>query len=326
MSTPSTCGRAGTARSTCRSRGPATTRNRHSRTSSSSRSLIRIVGAIGGGGTGALWLAALAVSFTALVAALGYLVALARIELGHGAARRSATYLLVFPTTLFLSAAYPESLFLALSLGSFYHARRGQWWLVGLLGFAASLTRPYGAVLVVPLAFEYLLQRGFDLRLVRRDGLWIALVPLGLPGFLAYIAWRFGAGAMGAAQQVWGRGFVPPWEVALRVFDGPVVVHGMTVGVSIVDLVFAGFFIAMVAAAWWRLRPTYALHATLLLATILSSGAFTSVPRYGLAIFPIFLVLGAWANRSARHEAVLTGSAILAGLAMALFASGRWVA
>lgn len=288
--------------------------------------LIRVVGALGGGGAGALWLAALAVSFAALVAAVGYLVALARIELGHGAARRSAIYLLLFPTTLFLSAAYPEALFLALSLGSFYHARRGQWWLVGLLGFAASLTRPYGALLVVPLAVEYLLQRGFDLRRVRRDCLWIGLVPLGLPAFLAYIAWRFGAEAMGAAQQVWGRGFVPPWEVARRVFDGPVVVHGMTLGISIVDLVFAGFFLAMVVAAWWRLRPTYALHATLLLATILSSGAFTSVPRYGLAMFPIFLVLGAWADRSSRHEAIVTVSAILAGLAMALFGSGHWVA
>ena len=288
--------------------------------------LIRVVGAVGGGGTGAMWLAALAMSFAALVAALGYLVALARIELSHGAARRAAIYLLVFPTTLFLSAAYPESLFLALSLGSFYHARRGQWRLVGLLGFAASLTRPYGALLVVPLAFEYLLQRGFDIRLVRRDCLWIALVPLGLPAFLAYIAWRFGAEAMGAAQQVWGRGFVPPWEVAQRVFDGPVLVHGLTVGISIVDLAFAGFFLAMVLVAWRRLRPTYALHASLLLATFLSSGAFTSVPRYGLAIFPIFLILGAWADRGSRHEALLAVSAILAGLAMALFGSGRWVA
>jgi Mannosyltransferase (PIG-V) len=288
--------------------------------------LISVVGALGWGGIGALWVAALVVSFAALVAAVAYLVALARIELGHGAARRAAVYLLVFPTTLFLTAAYPESLFLALSVGSFYHARRGQWWVAALLGFAASLARPYGALLVVPLALEYLLQRRFDLRLVRRDVLWLGIVPLGLVAFLAYIASRFGAEAMGTAQQIWGRGFVPPWEVALRIFDGPVVLHGMTVGVSVVDLVFAAFLLIMVVVAWRRLRPTYALHATVLLATILSSGAFTSVPRYGLAIFPVYLLLGAWAHRSARHEAIVTVSAILAGLAMALFASGSWVA
>lgn len=289
--------------------------------------LIRMVGALGGGGSLALWLAALAISLGSLVAAVGYLIGLARIELGERVARRAAIYLLVFPTTLFLSAVYPESLFLALSLASFYYARRGRWWLVGIIGLAASLARPYGALLVIPLAFEYLLQRKFDVRLVRRDVLWIGLVPMGLPIFLAYVAWMFqDPGAMGAAQQIWGRGFVPPWDIVARLFEGTVVVHGMTLGISLVDLAFAAFFTIVVLASWWRLRPTYALHATLLLVTMLSSGAFTSVPRYGLAIFPTFLLLGLVADRGSRHEATLTVMAILASLAMALFASGRWVA
>jgi hypothetical protein len=288
--------------------------------------LIRVVGALGGGGMGALWLSALLVSLASLVAAVGYLIALARLDHSHSAARRAATYLLVFPTTLFLTAAYPESLFLALTIASFYHARRGQWWLVGLLGFAAALARPYGALLVIPLAFEYLLQRGFAIREVRRDMLWVGLVPMGLVAFLGYVAWRFGPEAMGVAQRTWGRGFVPPWDVALRLFDGPVLVHGRTIGISLVDLGFAVFFVAVVVVSWWRLRPTYALYSTVLVATILSSGAFTSVPRYGLAIFPMFMLLALWADRRARHEAILTVSAILAALAMALFASGRWVA
>lgn len=289
--------------------------------------LIRMVGALGGGGSLALWLAALAISLGSLVAAVGYLIGLARIELGERVARRAAIYLLVFPTTLFLSAVYPESLFLALSLASFYYARHGRWWLVGIIGLAASLARPYGALLVIPLAFEYLLQRKFDVRLVRRDVLWIGLVPMGLPIFLAYVAWMFqDPGAMGAAQQIWGRGFVPPWDIVARLFEGTVVVHGMTLGISLIDLAFAAFFTIVVLASWWRLRPTYALHATLLLVTMLSSGAFTSVPRYGLAIFPTFLLLGLVADRGSRHEATLTVMAILASLAMALFASGRWVA
>jgi hypothetical protein len=150
---------------------------------------------------------------------------------------------------------------------------------------------------------------------------------MGLPLFLAYIAWKFqDPGVMGAAQQIWGRGFVPPWEIVTRLFEGPVVVHGITLGISLVDLVFAALFGVVVVVSWWSLRPTYALYSTLLLATVLSSGAFTSVPRYGLAIFPMFLVLGLWAESGSRHEAILTVSLILASFAMALFASGRWVA
>jgi hypothetical protein len=290
--------------------------------------LIRAVAAFAGDGSLRYWAAALVISFVSLVAAVGYLIALARLDVGERVARRAAVLLLAFPTTLFLSATYPESLFLALSVASFYYARRERWWLVGLLGLAASLTRPYGALLAIPLAFEYLLQRDFDLRRVRIEVLWIGLVPVGLGFFLGYVAWKFqDPGVMGAAQEIWGRGFVPPWEVLARYVEGPVIVHGFSnLGASLVDLSFAAFFAIMVVYAWWRLRPTYALHATLLLATFLSSGKFVSVGRYGLALFPVFLGLALIAGTSSRRDAIVSVSLLFAGTAMALFAAVYWVA
>ena len=290
--------------------------------------LIRMVAAIGGDGSLRFWVAALGISLVSLVAAVWYLIALARLDFGERVARRAAVLLLVFPTTLFLSAAYPESLFLALSVACFYYARRGTWWLVGLLGFAASLTRPYGALLAIPLAFEYLLQRDFDLRRVRPDALWIGVVPLGLASFLAYIAWKFqDPGVMGAAQEIWGRGIAPPWEVLAKYIEGPVIVHGFSyLGVSLVDLTFAAFFAVMVIYAWRRLRPTYAIYATVLLVAFLSSGKFVSVPRYGLALFPVYLGLALLVNGSPRRDAIVSASLLFAGLAMAMFATGIWLA
>jgi hypothetical protein len=290
--------------------------------------LIRVIAAIGGGGSLALWVAALAISLVSLTVAVGYLIALARLDFGDRVARRAAVYLLVFPTTLFLSAAYPESLLLALSVASFYYARRGTWWLVGLLGLAVSLTRPYGALLAIPLAFEYLLQRDFDWRRIRPGFLWIGLVPVGVAAFLAYIAWKFqDPGVMGAAQDIWGRRLVAPWDVLMQYLDGPVIVYGLSAqALSLVDLGFAAFFGAMVIVAWFRLRPTYAIYSTLLLAAFLSSGRFVSVPRYGLALFPVFLGLALLTDEDARRDAVVSVSLILAGIAMALFATVRWVA
>jgi hypothetical protein len=290
--------------------------------------LIRVVAAIGGGGSLALWVAALGISLVCLAAAVGYLIALARMDFGEHVARRAALYLLVFPTSLFLSATYPESLFLALSVAGFYYARLGRWWLVGILGLAASLTRPYGALLAFPLAFEYLLQRNFDWRRIRPGLLWLGLVPMGLVIFLAYIAWKFQDPAvMGAAQDIWGRRVVAPWDVLAQYLNGPVIVHGFsTLGSSLVDLAFAAFFAAMVIVAWWRLRPTYAIYSTLLLAAFLSSGKFVSVPRYGLALFPVFLGLALLTDEGPRHDAVVSASLIAAGLAMVLFATVRWVA
>jgi hypothetical protein len=290
--------------------------------------LIRVTAAIGGDGTLRLWVAALGISLVSLAAAVGYLIALARLDFGEHVARRAAVYLLVFPTSLFLSAVYAESLFLALSVASVFYARRGTWWLVGLLGLAASLARPYGALLVIPLAFEYLLQRDFDVRRIRPDVLWIGLVPMGLAIFLGYIAWKFqDPGVMGAAQDIWGRGPVAPWEVLARYLEGPVIVHGFTtLGSSLVDLSFAAFFAAMVIFAWRRLRPTYAVYSTVLLAAMLSTGKFAGVPRYGLALFPVFLGLALLSDEGSGHDAAVSVSLILAALAMALFATVRWVA
>src|SRR6185312_14059809 len=65
-------------------------------------------------------------------------------------------YFSIFPSAFFFSAAYSESLFLCLSVLSFYHIRHGRWWLAGLFGFLASLTRPDGMFLLAPFCFEYL--------------------------------------------------------------------------------------------------------------------------------------------------------------------------
>ena len=67
---------------------------------------------------------------------------------------RAAWFLLIFPTAYFLHIGYTESLFLALVLGSFLAARTDRWWLAGILGGLAALTRINGLVLIPALAAE----------------------------------------------------------------------------------------------------------------------------------------------------------------------------
>ena len=95
----------------------------------------------------------------ALVAAVMALIALVRLDHDRRTASRAAWYVMVFPTTLFLSAAYAESLFLALSVGAVLGARTQRWGIAGVLGGLATLTRPFGILVVVPMAVEAWLQR-----------------------------------------------------------------------------------------------------------------------------------------------------------------------
>jgi Gpi18-like mannosyltransferase len=57
--------------------------------------------------------------------------------------------------SFYLSAIYPESLFLTLSIGAIYYARLQRWCLAGLLGGLASLTRPEGVLLTLAIGWEY---------------------------------------------------------------------------------------------------------------------------------------------------------------------------
>ncbi|HEY7849200.1 MAG TPA: mannosyltransferase family protein, partial [Ktedonobacterales bacterium] len=85
-------------------------------------------------------IAGILISYAALFGGVVYLYRLTAAELDHAAARRAVTYLLVFPTSLFLSAVYPEGLFLLATVGAFYHARRRQWLSAGLLAAVAIVT------------------------------------------------------------------------------------------------------------------------------------------------------------------------------------------
>ena len=69
-------------------------------------------------------------------------------------ALRSAWFLLIFPTAYFLHIGYTEALFMALVLGSFLAARTERWWLAGVIGGLAALTRINGLVLLLALPVE----------------------------------------------------------------------------------------------------------------------------------------------------------------------------
>ena len=194
---------------------------------------------------GSAVVAGAAISLVAMVVAGWLLHRLARLDLDRGAASTTVALLAVFPTSFIFSAVYTESLFLALTVGALYAARRERWLLAGLLGAFASATRNSGILLLVPLVLMYLygprdggrplartpsrwLRRGGRLpaRLWPRFALtaegrapiaWLALVPAGLVAYCAYLAIKLGAPlAPFAAEHFWGRSFAGPFGGALR--------------------------------------------------------------------------------------------------------------
>ncbi len=249
----------------------------------------------------------------ALLGALAYLLALGRLEVGDAAARRAVVYLLVFPTAIFLSALYAESLFLFFGIGAALEARRRRWWRAGVLGALAAIARPFGVVLALPIAVEMLAGRPR-----RRD---VAAAALPLVSFAAWQSWlsaRFGDPFVYLAAQ----------RSYLREVSGPVGTIADLAAYPFPWIIAACLILVtvLVAASWRVLRPSTAALATALFAVSLSSGTLMSFPRYALAIFPAFLVLGAFGAHRAVHISYLVAATITAVLLAAMYASWSWVA
>lgn len=265
-----------------------------------------------------LLVAGLVVVNLALLVALAYLVALGRRELGEDAARRAGLYLLVFPTTVFLSVLYPTSLFLAAAAGTVFEARRGHWWRAGLLAALGTLARPFGIALVVPLVVQALVDGS-----LRARGRVLAAMGLPVAAFLLWQAYLYRVTGDPLvylhAQAVYGRRPSLPFGEVGALLDPatygfPWLVGGIFVLVS-----------ALVVASWRVLHPATAACGTAILLGALSSGTLTSFPRYALVVFPAFLVLGALGTNRAFHVACVAISASLSLLLTAMFASWYWI-
>jgi Gpi18-like mannosyltransferase len=121
-------------------------------------------------------LAGLVVSNAALVVFLFALWRLVEIDYGREASARAVWLYLLFPSSLFLSGVYAESLMLAATVGALVAARQSKWATAGLLAAAALLSHPVGALVLLPLSIEYLTANGCSLKAMRmRDVAWLLL-------------------------------------------------------------------------------------------------------------------------------------------------------
>jgi len=282
--------------------------------------------------------AAMLVSNVAFFLALWYLWRLARWEIGRAVAGRTVLYVTVFPTALFFFAGYTESLFLWLTVASFYHLRRQDWLLAGAFGALASATRVSGVLLVLPLAYEYLRGRNFDLRRLDRGALGVVLVPTGLAAFMAYLALSVGdAMAFTQSQAAWQKIFTP-WiwsgflESLRQILEVQPAASFFEVH-NVINVTIGGLFLVLSFVAARRLGASYGLYlAAFWLVTLVSPAMANGYPvplislsRYVLALFPVFICLGIVGRRGEFHNAYMVLSTGILALFTIQFLTGGWI-
>lgn len=202
------------------------------------------------------------------------------------------------PTTVFMSAPYTESTFLALSMGAWLAALSGRYLLMGVLAALASITRINGFFLILALIVVLLSQR-----VPLRKYAWFT-VPLGaILALLVYMRsfrgnwfeWRV------AQEEGWNRELVSPlsaleksWTAAIRNGSDPDFAWFSYNEMFMARMEILAALVFVVAVVWllvWRKWPE-ALYVGLNAAVVLTSTYYFSLPRFLLVTWPIVILVG----------------------------------
>lgn len=298
--------------------------------------LIRIVGTL----AGSHLIAGLLISNACFFFGLLYLYKLLEHEFDRPVARRAIFYISIFPSAVFFSAVYTESLFFMLTVASFYYLRGHRWWIAGAFGFFAALTRVEGVLLAVPFAIEWLtvywstIKRYATVKRTDRVRAFTslaagALIPLGLGIYMAYL-WILRADPLyfSHVQIHWNRHLAAPWVSVINSFH-KMLAHGAggdAIANQSLELAFTFLMIAVLIGGWHRLRPPYIAYMALSILVPMSTSNLMSMPRFALVLFPMFAILARWGERTWVNNVILAFSLPLLGLFTVLFTNWYWVA
>ena len=275
-----------------------------------------------------LRLTALLISNVAGVVAAILLYELARVDQPSKTAFRAAAFFTVFPTAYFLVVGYTEALFCALAFGAVYAARRRRWMVSGMAGGLAAAARLTGLVLVPYLLVEAVTARRDPDPWRRRWDPLAASVIVGL-GFVVYLVTNqlvLGnpLAFVSVQREHWSHSLAGPWvgfAEAVRSIGWRVPWEKLTVGAGEI----AGGLIAyaVTVLAWLRLRPADAVYATVLTVLVTFLPFWLSIPRYLLAMYPLFLLVGRISSRRLYLALTIASLASLMVFGLA-FGRGYW--
>lgn len=247
--------------------------------------------------------------------------------------------LLAFPTSFFLGGLYSEPLFLCLVFGSFLAARKQHWWLAAALAGIASGTRIVGIALWPALCLELWLQSGKPsfsqfMTQKRKNLLIIFLAVSGLVAYMWYLYREFSDPLLFLhVQEDFGSGRQDSFILFPQVIWRYVRILWTARPIdwkyfSYAQDLFLSLGVLGILLRWYKkIRPSYLLFSLIVFFVPTLTGTLSSMPRYVLACFPIFFLLGEWLSKKhALHLLLLTVSLILLIINTMLFIQGYWVA
>lgn len=156
--------------------------------------------------------------------------------------------------------------------------------------------------------------------------LFLSFIPFGLYSFYLYTT-QNNFLAFIPAQENWDRYLTYPWSAPIN-YIRDIVMQGLfKLGKTdqlLIEFIFFIFYLIALYFSYYKLRLSYTVFFALSLIIPITTGTLQSIHRYGLVIFPVFILLALIKNDS-RYHLWLYFSLTLLGIFTVLFINGYWV-
>lgn len=268
--------------------------------------------------------------FISAISCWGFLITLLRLTSlrfqDEGQVWKIIFYMMLFPTSFFLLAAYNESLFLWMVSLSFYALEKKQWTHAGLFGGLAACTRLAGALMIFPIAFAvWQAWKQGDKRGI--FSLFFASMGTALYPLYVWIFLRLPPQTILEVSSKRGGSFTfigaNVVEASKRIYLGILWEENLT------ELIFTVLFIILTIYVYKKLPTIYSVYSIALLLLFLTRlgtpQPLVGMARYVIEIFPAFFILGHWGKNPWIHRFILYSFLLGFLFFSAQFAIWGWV-
>lgn len=270
----------------------------------------------------------LTVSFLCYSAACVFVYRLAREELNRRAAQRAVVFLSVYPFSFFFGTVMTESLFLLTTSAALLYIRRHQWWIAGIWGLLAAMTRMHGVLIAGVMVVELLESQ----QILARDGRgWkkrlfpvlkqLPFVLLPFVGAGVYLLLNYAVDgdpfAFVTHQEHWYQGFMWFSQTLRYVGENAFLWSepSTRAAIWIPQLALFVVFFALLVLCWRRFPSMYTLYGFVYLILNYSLSWLLSGGRYLSCGVPFFLFAAALTEkRPSLEKGVTAGMAVLMGI------------
>ncbi|MBI2031259.1 MAG: hypothetical protein HYT08_01455 [Candidatus Levybacteria bacterium] len=282
-------------------------------------------------------LSALFIVHVSLLISLIFLYKLASMDFKTDTVKWTLIFLLFFPTAFFLGSIYTESLFLAFVFSSFYFMRRQKFTLTSILIGFASATRIIGIFLLIPLLLEFYLSRIKNVSNLKSYLLnFLSFTLISSSGVLAYMIYLWvnyqdsflfihTQPAFGAERS--GGEIILLPQLFFRYVKILTTLNPLTHNylIALLEIIIFSAFLLLLMLFRKNIRFSYVLFSLFAIIVPTFSGTLSSMPRYTLVVFPIFILL-ARIKKTVYKLLLLTILSILLIILTSFFLRGYFIA